>query len=112
MTKRLQFYASFAAHRHTLLQSLTEPPLNFSSNPAPSTWPRSVLLLIAGLFTWVWLAALGGRGLFSPDEGRYAEIAREMLAQFHGRIAGAYVMPPLEKHELALEVVDGYLVTP
>ena len=92
MTKRLQFYASFAAHRHTLLQSLTEPPLNFSSNPAPSTWPRSVLLLIAGLFTWVWLAALGGRGLFSPDEGRYAEIAREMLAR------GDWILPHLNAY--------------
>ncbi|MFO0674081.1 MAG: hypothetical protein U0235_31440 [Polyangiaceae bacterium] len=26
----------------------------------------------------------------------------------HERVAGAYVMPPLEKYELALEVVDGF----
>jgi hypothetical protein len=25
------------------------------------------------------------------------------------RVAGAYVMPPFERHELALEVVDGFL---
>ncbi len=25
------------------------------------------------------------------------------------RVAGAYVMPPLERHELALEVIDGFL---
>jgi hypothetical protein len=24
-------------------------------------------------------------------------------------VAGAYIMPPLERHELALEVVDGFL---
>ncbi len=50
-----------------------------------------------------------GSGVSARKEG--VAIAREMLAQFHGRIAGAYIMPPLERHELALEVVDGYLVT-
>jgi homocysteine S-methyltransferase len=32
-----------------------------------------------------------------------------MLASVRGRVAGAYVMPPLERYELALEVVDGFL---
>ncbi|HTY49510.1 MAG TPA: phospholipid carrier-dependent glycosyltransferase [Steroidobacteraceae bacterium] len=39
------------------------------------------------LFWWavlaaaaVWVATLAGRGLYNPDEGRYAEIPREMLA--------------------------------
>lgn len=36
-------------------------------------------------------------------------IAREMLAAVRGRVAGAYIMPPLERYELALEVVDGFL---
>jgi homocysteine S-methyltransferase len=32
-----------------------------------------------------------------------------MLASVRHRVAGAYVMPPLERYELALEVVDGFL---
>jgi methionine synthase I (cobalamin-dependent)/5,10-methylenetetrahydrofolate reductase len=36
-------------------------------------------------------------------------IAREMLAAVRGRVQGAYVMPPFERYELALEVVDGFL---
>jgi homocysteine S-methyltransferase len=32
-----------------------------------------------------------------------------MLASVRSRVAGAYIMPPLEKYELALEVVDGFL---
>ncbi|MEO8801467.1 MAG: bifunctional homocysteine S-methyltransferase/methylenetetrahydrofolate reductase [Polyangiaceae bacterium] len=35
-------------------------------------------------------------------------IAREMLAAVRDRVAGAYIMPPLEKYELALEVIDGF----
>ena len=31
-------------------------------------------------FTIVWLTVLGIRTLVPPDEGRYAEMAREMLA--------------------------------
>ncbi len=34
-------------------------------------------------------------------------IAREMLFAFRDRIQGAYLMPPLGKYELALEVLDG-----
>jgi len=37
------------------------------------------------------------------------KIAREMLAAVRSRVAGAYIMPPFERHELALEVVDGFL---
>jgi methionine synthase I (cobalamin-dependent) len=36
-------------------------------------------------------------------------IAREMLAAVRDRVAGAYVMPPFERHELALEVLDGFM---
>ena len=36
-------------------------------------------------------------------------IAREMLLAVRDRVAGAYIMPPFERHELALEVVDGLL---
>ncbi len=48
-----------------------------------------------------------GSGASARREG--VAIAREMLAAVRGRVAGAYVMPPLERHELALEVIDGFL---
>jgi len=48
-----------------------------------------------------------GSGTAARKEG--VAIAREMLAAVRHRVAGAYVMPPLERHELALEVIDGFL---
>jgi methionine synthase I (cobalamin-dependent)/5,10-methylenetetrahydrofolate reductase len=48
-----------------------------------------------------------GSGPAARKEG--VNIAREMLAAVRHRVAGAYVMPPLERHELALEVIDGFL---
>jgi homocysteine S-methyltransferase len=48
-----------------------------------------------------------GTGAAARKEG--VAIAREMLASVRDRVAGAYIMPPLERYELALEVVDGFL---
>ncbi len=48
-----------------------------------------------------------GSGAAARKEG--VAIAREMLAAVRSRVAGAYIMPPLERYELALEVVDGFL---
>jgi homocysteine S-methyltransferase len=48
-----------------------------------------------------------GTGAAARKEG--VAIAREMLAAVRDRVAGAYIMPPLERYELALEVVDGFL---
>ena len=48
-----------------------------------------------------------GGGPSGRKEG--VSIAREMLSAVRGRVQGAYVMPPLERYELALEVVDGFL---
>ena len=48
-----------------------------------------------------------GTGADARKEG--VAIAREMLSAVRSRVAGAYVMPPLERYELALEVVDGFL---
>jgi homocysteine S-methyltransferase len=48
-----------------------------------------------------------GGGAAGRKEG--VAIAREMLSAVKGRVAGAYVMPPLERYELALEVIDGFL---
>jgi homocysteine S-methyltransferase len=48
-----------------------------------------------------------GSGPLARKEG--VAIAREMLGAVRHRVAGAYIMPPLERHELALEVIDGFL---
>jgi methionine synthase I (cobalamin-dependent)/5,10-methylenetetrahydrofolate reductase len=48
-----------------------------------------------------------GGGPAGRKEG--VAIARSMLEAVRHRVAGAYVMPPLERHELALEVIDGFL---
>jgi 4-amino-4-deoxy-L-arabinose transferase-like glycosyltransferase len=44
---------------------------------------------LAALLTLLWLATLSARPLFNPDEGRYAEIPREMLS------GGDWVVPHL-----------------
>ena len=46
-----------------------------------------------------------GSGPQARAEG--VAIAREMLLQVRDRVAGAYIMPPFGKHELALEVIHG-----
>jgi methionine synthase I (cobalamin-dependent)/5,10-methylenetetrahydrofolate reductase len=48
-----------------------------------------------------------GSGAAGRKEG--VAIARGMLEAVRHRVAGAYVMPPFERHELALEVIDGFL---
>jgi homocysteine S-methyltransferase len=48
-----------------------------------------------------------GSGPDARKEG--VNIAREMLASVRSRVAGAYIMPPLERYELALEVIDGFI---
>jgi 4-amino-4-deoxy-L-arabinose transferase-like glycosyltransferase len=45
--------------------------------PSPSRTALAALLIIVAL---VWFAGIGARTLLHPDEGRYAEIAREMAA--------------------------------
>jgi 4-amino-4-deoxy-L-arabinose transferase-like glycosyltransferase len=52
-----------------------------SRHPARLTHSRrNALLLLAFAFAIVWFSNLDYRNLVRPDEGRYAEIAREMLA--------------------------------
>jgi homocysteine S-methyltransferase len=46
-----------------------------------------------------------GSGPAARKEG--VAIAREMLSAVRQRVAGAYIMPPLGRYELALEVMDG-----
>jgi 4-amino-4-deoxy-L-arabinose transferase-like glycosyltransferase len=58
---------------------------------APWGWTRErwMYAALAALLVVVWLATLGHRPLFNPDEGRYAEIPREMLS------GGDWVIPHL-----------------
>ncbi|HEY1900514.1 MAG TPA: phospholipid carrier-dependent glycosyltransferase [Steroidobacteraceae bacterium] len=50
---------------------------------------RRWLWVLLGAFLLVWLISLGHRALYNEDEGRYAEIPREMLA------SGDWVIPRL-----------------
>jgi homocysteine S-methyltransferase len=45
----------------------------------------------------------------SGDAGRLegVQIAREMLDQVKSRVAGAYIMPPFGRYQLALDVIQG-----
>jgi 4-amino-4-deoxy-L-arabinose transferase-like glycosyltransferase len=52
--------------------------------------PSALYLGLAVLVAAVWLATLASRPLFNPDEGRYAEIPREMLS------GGDWVIPHLD----------------
>jgi len=60
-----------------------------SSNLEPRTSARWLYWALAGLLSLVWLATLASRPLFNPDEGRYAEIPREMLR------GGDWIIPHL-----------------
>ena len=50
---------------------------------------RPILALLAAIFLAAWLIPSATRTLVRPDEGRYAEIAREMA------VSGDYVTPTL-----------------
>jgi len=51
-----------------------------------------------------------GTGPDARKEG--VAIAREMLGAVRHRVAGAYIMPPFERFDLALEVIDGFTEEP
>jgi homocysteine S-methyltransferase len=51
-----------------------------------------------------------GSGPGARREG--VRIAREMLAAVRDKVAGAYVMPPLGRYDMALEVIDGFVEQP
>ena len=52
--------------------------------------PTRATILLLAVVAVAWFALLGSRGLIEPDEGRYAEIPREMLA------SGDWVTPRLD----------------
>ncbi len=60
-----------------------------SNDPLLASLPRSGWWVIAAVAAVAWFAALDVRSLQHPDEGRYAEIAREMA------VSGDWVTPRL-----------------
>src|SRR5437870_4328190 len=71
--------------RTAMMQPLSAPALRRSREGAPSgaaagALSRGTWLAVAIVFTLAWFALIGTRALQHPDEGRYAEIGREMLA--------------------------------
>jgi 4-amino-4-deoxy-L-arabinose transferase-like glycosyltransferase len=71
-----------------LPQASPMAPSAIASSPM-APLPPWALWLVAGLLAIVWFAGLGHRPLLSPDEGRYAEIAREMA------VGGDWITPRL-----------------
>ncbi|MET0731578.1 MAG: glycosyltransferase family 39 protein, partial [Casimicrobiaceae bacterium] len=77
-----------------MTQHLSAPALHTSragatSNDTVGALHRSVWTLVAIVMSVVWFALLDVRKLQHPDEGRYAEIAREMV------VSGDWVTPRL-----------------
>ncbi len=60
-----------------------------SGASAPVLCERWMYWVLAALLALLWLATLSARPLFNPDEGRYAEIPREMLS------SGDWIVPHL-----------------
>jgi 4-amino-4-deoxy-L-arabinose transferase-like glycosyltransferase len=60
-----------------------------SESAASTARERWIYTGLAALLALLWLATLSDRPLFNPDEGRYAEIPREMLS------GGDWVIPHL-----------------
>src|SRR3569832_1394556 len=65
-----------------------DAPASAAAVPRP-TWKRD-LLLLALIFGALYFFRLGSYPLSNPDEGRYAEVPREMLA------TGDWVTPRLD----------------
>ena len=66
------------------------PSRSLSSSPSIAAYSRRAWVLLAILAAITWFANLDVRKLQHPDEGRYAEIAREMVA------SGDWVTPRLD----------------
>ena len=76
----------------------------FSTSPilrARSLWPMGLVCL----FLILWFGTLGERALFHPDEGRYAEIPREMVA------SGDWITPRLNDLKYFEKPVLQYWIT-
>lgn len=77
------------------------PPISPQSPAAaskPRDWSLVLILMVAGLV--IFFYRLGGPGLIDPDEGRYAEIAREFFVLRDWGIPHLNLLPYLEKPPL------------
>ena len=81
------------------------PPDSASSQHASSRWRRVITFGLACLFLVLWFGALDERELFHPDEGRYAEIPREMVA------SGDWITPRLNGLKYFEKPVLQYWIT-
>ena len=43
------------------------------------------------------------------EQAEGVNIAREMLDQVRDKVQGVYVMPPFSRHQMAIDVLQGYL---
>ncbi len=76
--------------------------MTFSSRTFPS---QARLVLLAAAALWVFFRELGAAGLMDPDEGRYAEIAREMLVLGEWLLPHLNFVPYLEKPPLVVWLI-------
>ena len=76
-----------------------------SFQKASSRWRRTIASCLACLFLVLWFGALDERELFHPDEGRYAEIPREMVA------SGDWITPRLNGLKYFEKPVLQYWIT-
>ncbi len=61
---------------------------------------KAIYIVLAATVGAIWLSTLGVRPLFNPDEGRYAEIPREMLSLHDWVIPHLNGLPYIEKPPL------------
>src|SRR4026207_1217719 len=82
----------FHKQKHKIMinnsQELNQPPIAIPHSIREPSWFRD-LVFIASLLAIFYFFGLGSYPLFTPDEGRYSEIAREMIA------TGDYITPHL-----------------
>ena len=76
-----------------------------SPQQTSSRWRRTIKACLACLFLLFWFGALDERALFHPDEGRYAEIPREMVA------SGDWITPRLNGLKYFEKPVLQYWIT-